>query len=210
MPNERIKNSSHICPQTMGCQRSQASSHASPGSSQLTDREETIPACVCLPTFQHHHHLLLLLGTAGRLLLLLLLLCGAAGRRIVSLEQLVHLPLHLWRVALAVALGDGEPLAHGGRRQTGSLFRRCERDEKMKKKNKNFWSAGVGALVVKFRWLDRTAAFFFCQEIRCVIATGPSHQPVSARPVQRVWVLEPINIATNQINNIGCLIGILF
>lgn len=133
MPNERIKNSSHICPQTMGCQRSQASSHASPGSWQLTDREETIPACVCLPTFQHHHHLLL--GTAGRLLLHLLL-CGAAGRRIVSLEQLVHLPLHLWWVALAVALGDGEPLAHGGRRQTGSLFRRCERDEKMKKKNK--------------------------------------------------------------------------
>lgn len=126
MQNEYIKDSSHICPQTRACHTSQASSHASPGSSQLTDG--AMPACVSLPTFQHHHHLFLL-STAGHLLLL----CGAACRRIVSLEQLVHLPLHLWRVALAVALRDGEPLAHGGRRQSRSLFRRCERAKKTEK-----------------------------------------------------------------------------
>lgn len=90
MQNEYIKDSSRICPQTRPCQTNKASSNASPGCLQLTDG--AIPACVCLPTFQYHHHHLFLLSTAGHLLLLL---CGAACRRIVSLEQLVHLPLHL-------------------------------------------------------------------------------------------------------------------
>lgn len=152
-----------------------------------------MPACVRLPTFQHHHHLLLL-RTAGHHLLLLL--CGAAGRRIVSLEQLVHLPLHLWRVALAVALGDGEPLAHGGRRQSRFLFRR---DETGEGGEENFGSACVTGLVVSSADRAEPLVRFLCREIRCVIPTGPSHQPVSARRLQRVWVLEPITARTNQI-----------
>lgn len=195
MQNEYIKDSSRICPQTRPCQTNKASSNASPGCLQLTDG--AIPACVCLPTFQYHHHHLFLLSTAGHLLLLLL--CGAACRRIVSLEQLVHLPLHLWRVALAVALGDGEPLAHGGRRQSRSLSSDVVRDttkRTMEKWNKikTFSPPELAVWGLSFAVRTEPLPFFFCREIRCVIAAGPSHQPVSARRLQRVWVLEPIFI----------------
>lgn len=61
----------------------------------------------CLPTFQHHHHL-----STGSILPL----CAAAGRGLVSLKQLVYLPLDVWGAPVAAALGDGEPLAHGWRR----------------------------------------------------------------------------------------------
>lgn len=60
-----------------------------------------------LLTFQHHHRL----GTRS-----ILPLRAAAGRGLVPLEQLVHLPLDVRGAPVAVALGDGEPLAHGCRR----------------------------------------------------------------------------------------------
>lgn len=218
MPTEDIKNSSHICPQTMGRQRSQASSHASPlsVSSQLTDREETIPACVCLSAYlsapppppppRHRRSPppppppLRRCGSEDRLPRTAgspppASLTGCARRR-------------SWRRWTSGSWwSPSDPLS------LQALWERRENEggvKEKKKTRKNFWSAWVGALVVKFDCLDRTAAFFFCREIRCVIATGPSHQPVSARPVHRVWVLKPITVAANQMNNIRFLTGFFF
>lgn len=55
----------------------------------------------------------------------------------------------------------------------------------------NFGSACVTGLVVSSADRAEPLVRFLCREIRCVIPTGPSHQPVSARRLQRVWVLEP-------------------
>lgn len=55
-------------------------------------------------TFEHQHRL----GVGS-----LLCVCGAAGRGLVPLEQLVHFTLDVCGAPVAVSLGDGKPLAHG-------------------------------------------------------------------------------------------------
>lgn len=65
----------------------------------------------------------------------------------------------------------------------------------------NFRSACVTGLVVSSadRAQPLLQVWFLCREIRCVIASRASHQPVSARRLQRVWVLEPMTAATSPI-----------
>lgn len=128
-----------------------------------------------LPTFQHYHHL----GTGSILPLRI-----AAGQGLVSLKQLVHLPLDVWGAPVAVALGDDEPLAHGCRRwdKRRVFLPRCGLTDKDSGKCSRFYRycsppSPSSKFTSDYYWPART--FALCRVIGCVMPTGPSHQPVS-------------------------------
>lgn len=154
-------------------------------SSQLTNRVNEDGKCV--PTFQDHHHL----GAAGNLPLR-----TAGGRGLVSLKQLVHLPLDVWGAPVAVALGDGEPLAHGWRRETRVFLPRCGLTRGDKDTEKRSWSACCrGPLSPCAKFISGYSVLggvtAVCRVIRCERTSGPAHQPVSGNWLPRAWVLKP-------------------
>lgn len=91
------------------------------------------------------------------------------GRRSPSLLETVN----LWLMVVAVRRGSS---CHGAVWRGG--WQRQKR--KMLPIRLLSWSA-----------FNRVRAAAFCRVIRCVITSGPSHQPVSGNCLPRVWVLEP-------------------
>lgn len=138
------------------------------------------------PTFQHQHHI----GIASSR--------AAAARGLVSLKQLVHLPLDLRGARVAVAFGDGEPLAHGGCRPCDTrrffslqpLLGRTNTNTFL-----NYFQSPLSQttkFTTNLAFLDRKP--LFSRFIRRAVRSGPSHQPVSAG-LLRTWVLKPYNAA---------------
>lgn len=100
--------------------------------------------------------------------------CISDGLRSPSLLETVN----LWLMAVAWRVAFSSDVMRQKKRGGG--------------RRKNFGSVCVTGPVVSSADRDEPLVWLFCRGIRCVIPTGPSHQPVSARCLQRVWVLEPI------------------